>query len=104
MGMSLRIVMQSPISLTLKPRVGITLIAASHDSLNTLLSLSVFPSLTTISETARVQKCRASASIGPLTQIQYVLQILQQSISKPFYACSYLLQKWIKFLTHCKVS
>lgn len=38
-GMSLRIGMRSPVSLTLKPRVGITLIAASHDSLNPQLSL-----------------------------------------------------------------
>lgn len=42
MGMSLRIGMRSPISLTLKPRVGITLIAASHDSLKPQLSVWVF--------------------------------------------------------------
>lgn len=71
MGMSLRIGMQSPISLTLKPRVGITLIASSHDSLNTLLSLSgFFSSLTTISQNAKYStKCSPSTSIGPLKQI-----------------------------------
>lgn len=43
MGMSLRIGMWSPISLTLKPRVGITLIAASRDSLNpSVVSLGGF--------------------------------------------------------------
>ncbi len=51
MGMSVRIGLWSPISLTLTPRVGITLIAASRDSLNPQLSLWGFSSLTTIRQT-----------------------------------------------------
>lgn len=66
MGMSLRIGMWSPISLTLKPRIGITLIAASRDFLNPQLSLWSFSSLTTI----RVIKITIySTSIGPLKWI-----------------------------------
>lgn len=43
MGMSLGIGLWSPITLTLKPRVGITLIAASRDSLNpSVVSLGGF--------------------------------------------------------------
>lgn len=73
MGMSLRIGMWSPSSLTLKPTVRITLIAASRDSLNPQLSLwGVFflpPFLTTIRQTANaieITKHSATTSIGPL--------------------------------------
>ena len=73
MGMSLRIWTRSAISLTLKPRVEITLIAASRDSLNPpQLSLWVFPSLTTIGQTAGVLKITefsASTSVGPQKRI-----------------------------------
>lgn len=54
MGMSLRIGMRSPISLTLKPRVRITLIAASHDSLKPPVVCLGFYCLTTIRQTTRV--------------------------------------------------
>lgn len=59
--------MRSPNSLTLKPRLGITLIAASHDSLNPQLSVCFFGPTPRIQ--LRFSKHLADASVDPLQKI-----------------------------------
>lgn len=107
MGMSLRIWTWSAISLTLKPRVEITLIAASRDSLNPPSCLSGFFPLWQLSGRLRAF-LRLQNSLLPHQLAHrngYVFLIVQKSSLMTF-LCTYLLQSWItyKFLTRNAVS
>lgn len=105
MGMSLRIGMWSPVSLTLKPRVGITLIAASRDSLNPQLSRWGFFLLWQLSGRlyALLRLWNTPHQLGHKNG--YAVLILQKSILITF-LCTYLPQSCIfsKFLTWCPMS
>ncbi len=106
MGMSLRIGMWSPISLTLEPRVGITLIAASHDSLNPQLSLWVFFFFDNYQADYKRYwdyKILSSTSIGPLKRI-CSSDSSEIHFNYLFMYISVTELDVYKFLTHCALS